>query len=96
MLDEPFARWQVYLHPTQRKLVERDYSGPTRVGGGPGTGKTIVALHRVAHLADELPAGNDRPILLTTFNRNLAADLRAASPAWRGAGAVPGGHSHHR
>ncbi|GAA0905252.1 UvrD-helicase domain-containing protein [Virgisporangium aurantiacum] len=77
MLDEPFARWQVYLHPTQRKLVERAYSGPTRVSGGPGTGKTIVALHRVAHLVNKLPAGTDRPILLTTFNRNLAADLRA-------------------
>lgn len=77
MLDEPFARWQVYLHPTQRKLVERDYNGPAKVGGGPGTGKTIVALHRVAHLVDELPPGNDRPVLLTTFNRNLAADLRA-------------------
>jgi superfamily I DNA/RNA helicase len=77
MLDEPFARWQVYLHPAQRKLVERNYTGPTRVSGGPGTGKTIVALHRVAHLAEQLPNGADRPILLTTFNRNLAADLRA-------------------
>src|SRR5262249_26998912 len=46
------------------------------VGGGPGTGKTIVALHRVAHLARNLPPGTDKPILLTTFNRNLAADLR--------------------
>ncbi|GIG60577.1 DNA helicase [Longispora fulva] len=76
ILAESFARWQVFLHPTQRKLVERDYTGPARVGGGPGTGKTIVALHRVKHLALELAPGNDRPILLTTFNRNLAADLR--------------------
>jgi len=76
MLDEPFARWQVYLHPTQGKLVDREYRGPTRVSGGPGTGKTIVALHRVAHLVSKLPTGTDRPILLTTFNRNLAADLR--------------------
>jgi superfamily I DNA/RNA helicase len=77
ILAESFARWQVFLHPTQRRLVERDYSGPARVGGGPGTGKTIVALHRVKHLAERLPPGNDVPILLTTFNRNLAADLRA-------------------
>ncbi|MCW6003758.1 AAA family ATPase [Micromonospora sp. CPCC 205371] len=76
MLGESFERWQVFLHPTQRKLVERNYSGPARAGGGPGTGKTIVALHRVAHLARRLPAGVDKPILLTTFNRNLAADLR--------------------
>ncbi len=76
VLGESFARWQIFLHPTQRKLVERRYNGPARVGGGPGTGKTIVALHRVAHLAKQLPIGSDKPILLTTFNRNLAADLR--------------------
>ncbi|GAB3971627.1 UvrD-helicase domain-containing protein [Plantactinospora veratri] len=76
MLAESFDRWQIFLHPTQRKLVEKQYKGPTRVGGGPGTGKTIVALHRVAHLVRKLPPGADKPVLLTTFNRNLAADLR--------------------
>ncbi|MEV4481701.1 UvrD-helicase domain-containing protein [Micromonospora coxensis] len=76
VIAETFERWQIFLHPTQRKLVEKKYNGPARVGGGPGTGKTIVALHRVAHLARHLPAGADKPILLTTFNRNLAADLR--------------------
>ncbi|WP_019063703.1 UvrD-helicase domain-containing protein [Streptomyces prunicolor] len=72
-----FGRWKVFLHPTQAKLVERDYSGPARVGGGPGTGKTIVALHRVKHLVDQLPQGVNKPVLLTTFNKNLAADLRS-------------------
>ncbi|MBQ1075428.1 DEAD/DEAH box helicase [Micromonospora sp. C31] len=76
IIGEAFERWQIFLHPTQRKLVEKQYKGPARVGGGPGTGKTIVALHRVAHLARQLPPGTDRPVLLTTFNRNLAADLR--------------------
>ncbi|MDG4830481.1 AAA family ATPase [Solwaraspora sp. WMMD1047] len=77
MLGQPFDRWQIFLHPTQRKLVDKvGYRGPVRVGGGPGTGKTIVALHRVAHLVRRLPPGTDRPVLLTTFNRNLAADLR--------------------
>lgn len=76
MLSESFQAWQIFLHPTQRRLVERGYSGPARVGGGPGTGKTIVALHRVTHLARQLPPGAGKPILLTTFNRNLAADLR--------------------
>ncbi|MFR9724651.1 UvrD-helicase domain-containing protein [Streptomyces sp. MS19] len=72
-----FGRWKVFLHPTQEKLVHRTYSGPARVSGGPGTGKTIVALHRVRHLVDRLPPGHSRPVLLTTFTRNLAADLRA-------------------
>nr|WP_232050292.1 UvrD-helicase domain-containing protein [Actinoplanes sp. OR16] len=76
VLGQKFEQWQVFLHPTQRKLAEKPTTGPTRVGGGPGTGKTIVALHRVAHLVRQLPAGKDKPILLTTFNRNLAADLR--------------------
>lgn len=77
VIDQPFERWQVFLHPTQRTLVERHFNGPAKVGGGPGTGKTIVALHRARHLARQLPASEDRKILLTTFNRNLAADLRA-------------------
>ncbi|MFF7242335.1 UvrD-helicase domain-containing protein [Embleya sp. NPDC008237] len=71
-----FGRWKNFLHPTQEKLVRRKYSGPARVGGGPGTGKTIVALHRVKHLVDGLGPGHTKPILLTTFNKNLAADLR--------------------
>ncbi|MGW3823133.1 UvrD-helicase domain-containing protein [Streptomyces sp. NPDC005071] len=74
---EDFGRWKVFLHPTQAKLVNREYNGPARVGGGPGTGKTIVALHRVKHLVEQLPPGRDKPILLTTFNKNLAADLRS-------------------
>ncbi|MFF3781160.1 UvrD-helicase domain-containing protein [Streptomyces sp. NPDC001933] len=72
-----FGRWKIFLHPTQEKLVHRRYSGPARVGGGPGTGKTIVALHRVCHLVRALPPGRNKPVLLTTFNKNLAADLRA-------------------
>jgi superfamily I DNA/RNA helicase len=72
-----FGRWKIFLHPTQEKLVHRRYSGPARVGGGPGTGKTIVALHRVCHLVRQLPPGHTKPVLFTTFNRNLAADLRS-------------------
>ncbi|MFF9071992.1 UvrD-helicase domain-containing protein [Streptomyces sp. NPDC014872] len=72
-----FGRWKVFLHTTQSRLVEREYSGPARVGGGPGTGKTIVALHRVKHLVDRLPPGRNKPVLLTTYNKNLAADLRS-------------------
>ncbi|RSM42410.1 DNA helicase [Actinoplanes sp. ATCC 53533] len=84
ILAESFERWQIFLHPTQRRLVERRYSGPARVGGGPGTGKTIVALHRVAHLVRALPPGDDQVVLLTTFNRNLAADLRTRLVALAG------------
>jgi superfamily I DNA/RNA helicase/mRNA-degrading endonuclease RelE of RelBE toxin-antitoxin system len=77
ILQGGFERWQVYLHPVQRRVVERSYSGPARVSGGPGTGKTIVALHRVRWLVQHLPPGSSgQDVLLTTFNRNLATDLR--------------------
>ena len=37
-LDAPFEKWAVFLHPLQRQVVERDYSGPVRVAGSAGTG----------------------------------------------------------
>ena len=77
ILQDGFERWQVYLHPVQRRVVERSYNGPARVSGGPGTGKTIVALHRVKWLVQRLPSGaSGKDVLLTTFNKNLATDLR--------------------
>jgi mRNA-degrading endonuclease RelE of RelBE toxin-antitoxin system len=73
-LDYPWEKWTVFLHPDQRQWVERDYTGPARVSGSAGTGKTVVALHRAAHLARTNP--NAR-ILLTTFSDTLANALRA-------------------
>ena len=72
-LDFPWEKWTVFLHPEQRQWVERDYSGPARVSGSAGTGKTIVALHRAAHLARANP--NAR-VLLTTFSDTLASALQ--------------------
>lgn len=75
VLRYPFALWRVFLHPTQKRVASRHYSGPARVTGGAGTGKTVVALHRAAHLAEQ-PGTPDRSILLTTFTRTLADELR--------------------
>jgi len=50
-------------------------SGPVRVLGGAGTGKTVVAMHRARHLADEVFTGKDDRILFTTFTKNLATDI---------------------
>ncbi len=72
-LDFPWEKWTIFLHPDQRQWVERDYSGPARVSGSAGTGKTIVALHRAAHLARTNP---DARVLLTTFSDTLAHALR--------------------
>lgn len=75
VLDGEFTGWRVWLHPSQAALVDRVFTGPARVSGGPGTGKTVVAVHRAARLARRLPSGDDQPILLTTYNTNLAAEL---------------------
>ncbi|MBI2918962.1 MAG: ATP-dependent helicase [Chloroflexi bacterium] len=72
-LDFPWEKWTIFLHPEQRQWVERDYTGPARVSGTAGTGKTIVALHRAAHLARAYP---DARVLLTTFSDTLANTLQ--------------------
>lgn len=71
-LNFPWEKWTVFLHPEQRQWVERDYTGPARVAGSAGTGKTIVALHRAAYLARSHP---DCRVLLTTFSDTLASAL---------------------
>jgi mRNA-degrading endonuclease RelE of RelBE toxin-antitoxin system len=71
-LDYPWEKWTVFLHPAQRQLVERDYSGPARVSGSAGTGKTIVALHRAVFLARANP---DARVLLVTFSDTLSNAL---------------------
>ena len=53
LLDGTIEEWMVYLHPSQRAIVRADFNGPARVRGGPGTGKTVVALHRARRLARE-------------------------------------------
>jgi mRNA-degrading endonuclease RelE of RelBE toxin-antitoxin system len=72
-LEFPWEKWTIFLHPEQRKVVERDFNGPARVAGSAGTGKTIVALHRAVHLARSHP---DARVLLTTFSNMLANALR--------------------
>ena len=73
MLNAPLERWRVFLHPSQRRLVERNWNGPVRVLGGAGTGKTVVAMHRARWIARK--SSNSGRILFTTFTRNLAADI---------------------
>ncbi|HOJ83248.1 MAG: UvrD-helicase domain-containing protein [Phycisphaerae bacterium] len=73
-LEYTWEKWIIFLHPTQRQLVEGYYNGPARISGSAGTGKTIVALHRAVYLARTNP---DARVLLTTFNETLANALRA-------------------
>lgn len=71
-LEYPWDKWSIFLHPTQRELVDGDYDGPARVSGSAGTGKTIVALHRAVYLVRKNP--NAR-VLFTTFSESLSNSL---------------------
>jgi UvrD-like helicase C-terminal domain/AAA domain len=71
-LEYPWDRWSVFLHPSQRSVIEKDFSGPARVTGSAGTGKTVVAIHRSVRLVRE---DHDARVLLTTFSDPLANAL---------------------
>ena len=72
-LDYPWDQWAIFLHPSQRRLVEQKFSGPARVSGSAGTGKTVVALHRAAAV---LKKDRQAKVLLTTFSSPLANTLK--------------------
>ncbi|QDT90168.1 3'-5' exonuclease [Gimesia algae] len=72
-LNYPWEKWLVFLHPEQRKLVQKQYNGPVKVSGSAGTGKTVVALHRAAYLAEKNPQAR---LLVTTFSEALAEALK--------------------
>ena len=74
IMNAPLAQWRVFLHPAQRKLAVGDRSGPVRVLGGAGTGKTVLAMHRAKWLAENRTA-DGKKVLFTTFTRNLAGDI---------------------
>ena len=75
MLDAPLEKWRVFLHPSQRDLVQRHFNGPARVLGGAGTGKTVVAMHRARHLARDVVNQPGDKLLFVTFTRTLAHNL---------------------
>lgn len=74
ILNAPLAQWRVFLHPTQKRLTVGDRSGPVRVLGGAGTGKTVLAMHRAKWLAENRTEANQK-VFVTTFTKNLAADI---------------------
>jgi hypothetical protein len=87
IMNAPLAQWRVFLHPTQHKLASGDRSGPVRVLGGAGTGKTVVAMHRAKWLAEQrTPDG--KKVLFTTFTRNLASDIEQNIRTLCGAGTM--------
>lgn len=80
-LRAPIEQWMTFLHPGQVALVRRNWAGPARISGPAGTGKTVVGLHRAAHIAQRTTGR----ILYVTFANNLprvqATFLKTMSPA---------------
>ena len=71
IMEEGMEKWQLFLHPSQSKMVYNDYKGTTKISGSAGTGKTIAALHRLKHLCEE----QDAHILFTTYTTSLMNNI---------------------
>lgn len=67
MLTRPFKDWMTFLDPQQLDLVYRKFNGPARFSGPAGTGKSVVAVHRMAHFAKHNPGR----LLFTSFVKTL-------------------------
>lgn len=71
IMEQGMEKWQLFLHPSQRKLVDSDYKGTIKVSGSAGTGKTIAALHRLKYLASQPQS----KVLFTTYTKALKENL---------------------
>lgn len=67
-LSGAFEEWMLFPHPDQQGLLSVRWTGPARIRGAAGTGKTVVALHRTAVLAARYP---EQQVLFTTFSSSL-------------------------
>ena len=88
-LEYPWDQWAIFLHPSQRRVVEQEFSGPARVSGSAGTGKTVVALHRAAAV---LKKDQQAKVLLTTFSSPLANALEHKLRMLTGKSEADGSH----
>jgi hypothetical protein len=69
---EPVETWMTWLHPTQALQIKRQRSGPARIRGVAGSGKTVLALHRAKYLA----ARGDE-VLFTSYVKTLPPVYRS-------------------
>jgi superfamily I DNA/RNA helicase/mRNA-degrading endonuclease RelE of RelBE toxin-antitoxin system len=87
LAEQDLSSFLLLLSPEQQEMVQIDRRGPMLVRGGPGTGKSTLALYRVKFLRE---AGIER-ILFTTFtnaltnySEQLLSHLLNGSPAEQG------------
>ncbi|MEU6137574.1 AAA family ATPase [Nocardioides sp. NPDC047086] len=69
------------LQAEQDEIVRSPHRGVMVVDGGPGTGKTIVALHRAAYVLYAFPAIADRGVLVFGPNQRFLAYISEVLPS---------------
>lgn len=69
------------LQAEQDEIVRSEHRGIMVVDGGPGTGKTIVALHRAAYVLYAFPAIADRGVLVFGPNRRFLTYISDVLPS---------------
>lgn len=82
MMGGDYKSWMLFMHPEQEKIATANLTGPAKLIGVSGSGKTCVVVRRAIWLATEHP--NER-ILVITLNKPLAHLIerlvKAAAPA---------------
>ena len=76
ILNKDISAFRYYLHPTQKKLVDKNFNGPVKVTGTAGTGKTVAAINRAKMLVENLPDGA-KPVFFTTFTKYLIKNIKS-------------------
>ena len=69
------------LQREQDEIVRSEHRGVMVVDGGPGTGKTIVALHRAAYVLYAFPSIARRGVLVYGPNRRFTAYISDVLPS---------------
>lgn len=71
-----YEKWQTLLTPTQKEVVIKPLLTPIRLKGGPGTGKTLTAVLRAAHLLRQAKEeGQNLRLGFFVFNRDLGRKI---------------------
>lgn len=65
--------WLLFMHPEQKAIVDKDYSGLAQLSGVSGAGKTCIALRRAIRLAQQDRAAK---VLVVTLNQSLAGLIK--------------------
>lgn len=69
MKTATFQKWMLFMHPEQRKIVEKTFNGPAKLIGVSGSGKTCIIVKRAIYLAELY---REQKILILTLNKSLA------------------------